>query len=191
MLGIEGLGIKLCCSDMDEMVMMADIRQNLIYVGELPKGERLMLWWKDCDCTPLRYCPSCGKKIEYTEPAVSGNRTNGQDGNGFRNDIDGLGIARRSGGDCPRQSWKWSGHHRDDDGPVQMDIRDAWNLRRDGMTEYYFTMTVRFTADTETRKEARDIAESFADDVWLPLCDADVWDVQLDETDESGKKVEE
>ena len=52
------LRIVPCCGDMEEMVMM-----NIFREGVIQDGDELFIWWKDCDCMPLRYCPSCGKRI--------------------------------------------------------------------------------------------------------------------------------
>lgn len=51
--------IKICCDAMDEVVMMNDIREGITTIND-----KLYIWWKDGDCMPLNYCPSCGKKIE-------------------------------------------------------------------------------------------------------------------------------
>lgn len=51
--------IKICCDDMGDVVMMNDIREGLIF-----HDGGVYIWWKDGDCMPMNYCPSCGKKIE-------------------------------------------------------------------------------------------------------------------------------
>lgn len=49
-----------CCTDMAYMIMMNEFREGIIQADD----GTLDIWWKDGDCTPLRYCPSCGKRIE-------------------------------------------------------------------------------------------------------------------------------
>ena len=54
-----------CCTDMAYMVMTNEFREGVIQADD----GTLYIRWKDEDCMPhrympLRYCPSCGKKIE-------------------------------------------------------------------------------------------------------------------------------
>lgn len=53
-------GIIACCTDMEDMLMMNEFREGVIQDDD----GSLDIWWKDGDCMPLRYCPSCGRKIE-------------------------------------------------------------------------------------------------------------------------------
>lgn len=60
------LPIKGCCKYMDNVIMLNDIRESIVFdPKERAGGEfRFMLMWRDGDCMPLLYCPSCGKRIE-------------------------------------------------------------------------------------------------------------------------------
>ena len=61
--------IKLCCTYMDEVLMMNDIRESIAFNPDEPKGSewRFAIMWGDGDLMPLLYCPACGKKIEEVE----------------------------------------------------------------------------------------------------------------------------
>ena len=50
--------IEPCCNDMADAIMMNDFRQGIIQ-----DDDGVFIWWDDCDTMPLRFCPSCGKKI--------------------------------------------------------------------------------------------------------------------------------
>lgn len=53
------LSIDPCCRDMEDAVMMNDIREGIIeYEGQF------YIVWGDGDMIPLKYCPSCGKPIK-------------------------------------------------------------------------------------------------------------------------------
>lgn len=54
------MNIEPCCNEMANVIMMNDIRQGVI--RDPDRG--LYLLWADGDCTPLRFCPCCGKRIE-------------------------------------------------------------------------------------------------------------------------------
>lgn len=54
--------IRICCPAMDDLVLLNDIRESII-----ESEGQLWLWWKDGDMTPLRFCPTCGKRIEVDE----------------------------------------------------------------------------------------------------------------------------
>ena len=58
--------IEACCNDMASVLMLNDIRESILFDPEstMESGFRFMLWWKDCDCSPLRFCPCCGKPIQ-------------------------------------------------------------------------------------------------------------------------------
>ena len=62
----KNVPIVPCCNDMADILMLNDIRESVLYDPEstIESGHRFMLWWKDCDCTPLKFCPSCGKPIQ-------------------------------------------------------------------------------------------------------------------------------
>jgi len=65
----ENIPIKPCCKYMDNVLMLNDIRESITFDEKEPVGSewRFMILWKDNDCMPLLYCPSCGKKIEEEE----------------------------------------------------------------------------------------------------------------------------
>lgn len=52
------LPVEDCCSEFADVVMMNDIRQ-----GVIRDGDEMFIVWSDGDCTPLRYCPCCGKRF--------------------------------------------------------------------------------------------------------------------------------
>ena len=57
----KNIPIEPCCAEFEDVLMMNDIRESLIYFDDT---KEVMIWWNDGDCTPLRYCPCCGKKIK-------------------------------------------------------------------------------------------------------------------------------
>ena len=61
------LSIEICCDEMGDAVMMNAYRQGIIQNGD----GTLDIWWDDGDCTPLRYCPSCGKPIKVLDGGKS------------------------------------------------------------------------------------------------------------------------
>lgn len=60
----DNVPIEPCCNDMAELIMNSDIRKNLLFDPDGKEPYRFMIWWADCDCTPLLYCMSCGKRIK-------------------------------------------------------------------------------------------------------------------------------
>ena len=61
----ENVPIEPCCRYMEDVMMLNDVRESILFNPDetLESGYRFMIWWKDGDCTPLRFCPSCGKPI--------------------------------------------------------------------------------------------------------------------------------
>ena len=53
------LRMEPCCPEWADVIMMNDFRQGVIRNDD----GTYELWWDDCDCTPLRFCPCCGKRI--------------------------------------------------------------------------------------------------------------------------------
>lgn len=62
----KDIPIAPCCDEMASLLMLNDIRESVLFNKEEPIGSkyRFALWWKDCDCSPLNYCPFCGQEIE-------------------------------------------------------------------------------------------------------------------------------
>ena len=56
------LKMEPCCAEFNDVLMMNDIRQ-----GVIQDGKELFIWWDDGDCTPLRFCPCCGKRLEVQD----------------------------------------------------------------------------------------------------------------------------
>ncbi len=65
----KNVPIKVCCNEMANVIMLNDVRESILFFDDEPKGspDRFQIWWKDCDCTPLVYCPTCGRKVEELE----------------------------------------------------------------------------------------------------------------------------
>ena len=65
----DNIPIKPCCRYMDGTILMNDIRESITFDPTEPKGSpcRFMIVWRDGDCVPLLYCPSCGKKIKEAD----------------------------------------------------------------------------------------------------------------------------
>lgn len=62
----KNVPIEPCCKDMGDILMLNDVRESILFDSNetLESGFRFMIWWKDGDCTPLRFCPSCGKPVQ-------------------------------------------------------------------------------------------------------------------------------
>lgn len=64
--------IKICCNDMGNARMMGNFRdykgREKDLIGSIVIfDDKLYIAWADGDCTPLNYCPSCGKKVELVK----------------------------------------------------------------------------------------------------------------------------
>ena len=62
------LHIIPCCADMEDAMMLNEFRQGIIEDPQLDPLHHIV--WGDGDMMPLRYCPSCGKKICMYEENV-------------------------------------------------------------------------------------------------------------------------
>lgn len=73
----KNVPIKPCCADMEDILMLNDIRESVLFDPDATRqsGHRFMLWWRDCDCTPLRYCPSCGAIIQDVNEVAESRHT--------------------------------------------------------------------------------------------------------------------